>query len=508
MAGKHAIRQQARRLFVFGLAIILMFAGFSLNSLAQDGKRLKKPQTPSLLPPNFPVLRMLDADVDDFIEVVRARAISKVTGKGLSVAVIDTGINKNHVDFIGKIIPGQNFSDEANPSDPTIDLDGHGSNVAGIIAGRQVDPSEAAATQSLHTGIAPDAKIIPLKVFPGGEFDKVNAALQWVLVNHATNHIGAVNMSLGTAENLTSVAGIDDPARNKTIDLIRQLRTKKVAVVVSAGNDFKAFSPNQGMGFPAICQETISVGALFPKDAETIDPPLRVYVDGTILNFAVKGRCTPFSQRLSVAAGGAFQTDIFAPGFNVTSAGPANPSDPASSLRNQTVDDGTSQASPVTCGIVLLLQQHYRDKLGTTDLPSVDLVENCLRASGTFIDLEDNTRMKMTPVQSTAATLNVLNAVKSLKFLDDFLNNTTPALATAQLQKHFSDLLGSGKSAPQVLIDECLNVAKKNDLIDTAAAIRHLNNRFRSDIANIQFQVLHTKEQLSNDLKVLNQSIK
>ena len=105
-------------------------------------------------------------------------------------------------------MPGKNFSTEGMPDDTT-DFDGHGSNVAGIIAAKQVAPIEG-----MPTGIAPEAKIIPLKVFPGGQFGKLNAALQFVLDgidDYKTQFgvtISAVNMSLGSGENLQDVGGI------------------------------------------------------------------------------------------------------------------------------------------------------------------------------------------------------------------------------------------------------------------------------------------------------------
>ena len=96
-------------------------------------------------------------------------------------------------------------------------------------------------------------------------------------------------------------------------------------MTVAAGNDYFAFNPAQGMGFPAICPETVSVGAVYDTN---IGPngdgsPLVTYVDGAQVFQAVAGRCTVFSQRLGTGSDehNPFRTDIFSPGFIVTSIG-------------------------------------------------------------------------------------------------------------------------------------------------------------------------------------------
>lgn len=475
----------------------MLCGGLSGTASAQhDDRFYKQPKTPILLPPMFPAVSMLqDAEVDDFIQVVQARMSIGVTGRGLTVAVIDTGINPDHVDFQGKIIPGKNFSDAAADFGTT-DFNGHGSNVAGIIAGRMVDLHESLATRSMHTGIAPDAKIIPLKVFPGGGFDKINAALEWVVEHQSKHDISVVNMSLGSDDNFNDVSLIQDSVRRSQLKLIEKLREMKVVVTVAAGNHYKDFNPVQGMGFPAICRETLSVGAIFDKDLQPQGgPPLQVYEDGSLVNFALAGRCTPFTQRLSSEEGKRFRTDIFAPGFHVTSAGPAIQADPAAGKRNQTVDDGTSQASPVTAGVVLLLQQRYRDRLGANSLPPVDLIEECLREGGQeFVDLNDAMARKMANVVSTGAGFRRLNALGSLKYLDKKLDfSATRPQAIALLQKRYQDLLGVSTPAPESLIQKCLEETGGRDQINADKALRYLEKRFSSEVTRIRSNLLQAK---------------
>jgi subtilisin family serine protease len=413
----------------------LMTAAWGGAALGQE-TAYEPPPTPRLLPDDAPGLGLADAEVDAFVRIPDAREQFHVSGKGLAVVVIDSGVNPVHISFQGQLLPGKNFSTDGNETDTT-DRDGHGSNVAGIIAAKAVDPSEL-----MPTGIAPEAKIIPLKVFPGGEFDKINAALQWVLDNRdryeADHHvtISVVNMSLGSSQNLKSLPGNLADVLKTQRSLIKQLRDKDVAVTVSAGNAYKAFNPNQGMGFPAICPETISVGAVFdtrvPPHAD--GTPLITYKGGASVFRGEPGRLVVFSQRLGEDEGREFRTDIFAPGFIVTSMGPLVPAgsgqDPT---RTRTTDDGTSQASPVTAGVVLLLQHFYRLQNASiglaNNLPTVDVIEASLRQGGEQIrDVEDDLARQMDNVESCGATFVRLDAVKAISFLKDQLRGDLQAL--------------------------------------------------------------------------------
>ena len=72
-------------------------------------------------------------EIDSFLWVSRARAAFDVTGKELTAAVLDTGLNTRHVDFSGRVVAQVNLTNDngANPDDAT-DGNGHGTNVGGI----------------------------------------------------------------------------------------------------------------------------------------------------------------------------------------------------------------------------------------------------------------------------------------------------------------------------------------------------------------------------------------
>lgn len=316
--------------------------------------------------PAFPFL----IEVDDFLWVTRARDAFHVDGAGLTVAVLDTGLNSAHVDFAGRVPAQKNFTGDngGNPDDAE-DGNGHGTNVGGIIV-----------ADGDHRGIAPGAQIIPLKVLSnsgGGSFASVSQALQWVIDNRDAFNITAVCMSLGDSGNYTSDANLQgDPVRDK----IQALRQARVAVVIAAGNDFFTHNSSQGMGYPAIISECVSVGAVYDAEEGGFS-----YSSGARAFSTRAGQITPFSQRLHYSVNRRSRTDIFAPGAPVTSSGINGPN-------GESTQHGTSQAAPVITGLILLMQDFHQRAAG--ELPDVDDLVTWLRRGGVTIrdgdDEDDN----------------------------------------------------------------------------------------------------------------------
>jgi subtilisin family serine protease len=121
------------------------------------------------------------------------------TGKGVWVAVLDTGIDSTHPDLQGRVVDCYNARAGEDPTDfpnpyPCMDYNGHGTHIAGIIA---ADMSSSSGGQSLRIGIAREAKLIAVRVLEnaGGGFvsDLING-LSWV---YSRPYIRVVNMSLG-----------------------------------------------------------------------------------------------------------------------------------------------------------------------------------------------------------------------------------------------------------------------------------------------------------------------
>lgn len=327
-------------------------------------------------------------ETSEFIRAVLARDKYKVNGRDLTAAVLDTGLNLKHEDFTGKILAQHNFTtDNMGQVDNATDGNGHGTNVGGIIV-----------ANGIHTGIAPGGRIVPLKVLSNGGsggWGGMIKALEWVQTNADTHKITVVNISISDGQN--HVADTFVTERKKIRDLIAALREKRIPVVVSAGNDFFVHQSKQGMGFPAICRETISVGAVYDANIGGAV----TYKSGAIATTTGAGRYTPFSQRLHSSVDANLATDIFAPGAPLTSAG-------IQGTQGESIQHGTSQAAPVVSGVILLLQEYYRKS--AEELPTAEQLERWIRP-GTLAkdgdDEDDN-------VTNTNLDFGYIDAMKAL----------------------------------------------------------------------------------------------
>lgn len=158
-------------------------------------------------------------------------------GDGVVVAVIDTGIDADHPEFLGRVFKPQNFTRETS-----MDTEGHGTHVAGIIAGQT-------------TGVAPEARIMPLKVFGEGDGLQFQDAFRYILDHNHTasdaDKVMVVNCSWG---------GPYDPVIHW---LIRRLNSEGVTVVCSAGNAGDGDPTTEEMfNWPGFLWEPITVGAV------------------------------------------------------------------------------------------------------------------------------------------------------------------------------------------------------------------------------------------------------
>ena len=127
-----------------------------------------------------------------------------LTGAGIGVAVIDSGVTMWHDDLTNHTSTQYPYGDQrvsafvdfVNGALTPYDDNGHGTHVAGLIAGNGYD------SNGLKGGVAPDASLVSLKVLDAngvGSISNVIAALEWVLANHATYNIRVVNLSVGAA---------------------------------------------------------------------------------------------------------------------------------------------------------------------------------------------------------------------------------------------------------------------------------------------------------------------
>src|SRR5436853_1913236 len=144
-------------------------------------------------------LRCLLSAAFDLIGLTALRsdpAFSDIDGRGVSVAVIDTGLDTTHPLIAPNYLAG---ADEVNGGTTPTVTNPHGTHVAGIIGAR------ADSSRGFDGGVAPHVGLIGINVFSsssGGEVSadnrSIEKALQWVIDHHTQYKIVAVNMSLGS----------------------------------------------------------------------------------------------------------------------------------------------------------------------------------------------------------------------------------------------------------------------------------------------------------------------
>ena len=174
---------------------------------------------------------------------------SGYTGKGVDIALIDTGVSPvEGLNTPGKIVYGPDLSLESqSPALRNLDTNGHGTFMAGLIAGRDstVTAPYSAAPASAYRGMAPDARIISLKVATadgGADVSQVIAAIDWV-VQHAHDpgfNIRVINLSYGT--NSKQSYGVDPLA------YAAEQAWKKGIVVVAAAGQHRLPARQRGTG--------------------------------------------------------------------------------------------------------------------------------------------------------------------------------------------------------------------------------------------------------------------
>jgi len=263
------------------------------------------------------------------------------TGKGVDVALVDTGVAPVKGLTSGNVVNGPDLSFDSQHADVRyLDSYGHGTHMASIIAGRdqKEDPAEYAKPDRFH-GIAPDARIISIKVGASdgaADVSQVIAAIDWVATHAHDNglNIRVLNLSYGT-----------DSKQDYHLDPLAYAAQaawrKGVLVVVAGGNDGTA---NVDLANPASDGNLLAVGAEDPMGSLDL-------ADDTVPAFANRGT----SKR---------HVDIVAPGVHVLGLrvpnGLIDQNYPTARVGTRFFrGSGTSQATAVVSGAAALLFQRY-----------------------------------------------------------------------------------------------------------------------------------------------------
>jgi subtilisin family serine protease len=239
---------------------------------------------------------------------------SGFTGKGVTVAVLDSGVDTTHPDLAGKVRESRNFT-----TGPDGDTVGHGTHVASTIAG------SGAASGGRYKGVAPDAALVSGKVCESFCLDsEVIAGMQWAAADAGAT---VVNMSLG---------GTDTPEIDPVEEAVNRLTAEHGTLfVISAGNLGPAAGSVQS---PGSAEAALTVGAVDRTDAlaRTSSRGPRVGDDG-------------------------LKPDITAPGVDIIAARAAGTELGTAVNDRYTMLSGTSMAAPHVAGTAALLAQRHPD---------------------------------------------------------------------------------------------------------------------------------------------------
>ncbi|RZD33680.1 MAG: hypothetical protein CXT75_11325 [Methanobacteriota archaeon] len=262
------------------------------------------------------------------------------TGEGVSVAIIDTGIDPNHVGI-------NDFDDDPTTDDPKVvafydaldgsgddgsgttqayDDHGHGSHCAGITAGTgSIDDGPMSTGETPYRGVAPGATLVGVKVLDGsgsGSFAEVMKGMEWTIDNQIKYNIRSASMSLGGAW----VSELTQEQEERVTTLANEMVAHGIALMIAAGNS-AAYGT---IGTPGAAKDVITVGA------------------------------TEDSRQLAVySSKGPTHEGQIKP--NIAAIGSAVMSVEANSGNAYVSMSGTSMATPMVAGMAVLLHQANPD---------------------------------------------------------------------------------------------------------------------------------------------------
>lgn len=239
---------------------------------------------------------------------------SGYTGKGIKVAVLDTGVDQAHPDLRGVETLEKNFSTSSDAKDRY----GHGTHVASILAG------SGAKSGGRYKGVAPGVKLLDGKVLAddgSGSMSTIVSGMQWAVDQGAK----VVNMSLGYG---------DEPGTDPLEAAVARL-SGKALFVVSAGNEG---GETLTIKSPGSAPAALTVGAVDKQDA--------------LAGFSSRGPTLD----------GVPKPDITGPGDDITAAQTTQSEEPSS--EGYTSKSGTSMAAPHVAGAAALVLQQHPDWTG------------------------------------------------------------------------------------------------------------------------------------------------
>lgn len=300
------VGRRARRAASFVLVCLSLAA--MLAVVAPGGASAAPPREADCRPPqHHQVIR-------DVPWHVRRYGLDRVwpltTGAGMSVAVVDSGVDAAHPQLRGRVAPGRDFLYGAKTADS--DCVGHGTGVASLIAG-------AVAADVGFAGLAPGARIVPVRVSEQLRLDDGQSRGRTVSAGDFAKAIRYAADSGATVMNLSVYFFTDDRGVR---DAIAYARSKDIVIVAAVGNAHNAADgATDPVPYPAAYDGVVGVGAV---DEAGVRAP--------------ESQVGPF-------------VDLVAPGVNVTMA--------ANRSRDHWVAQGTSFAAPQVAATAALVRARW-----------------------------------------------------------------------------------------------------------------------------------------------------
>ncbi|WP_112242042.1 S8 family peptidase [Kribbella monticola] len=243
------------------------------------------------------------------------------TGKGVKVAILDTGIDETHPDLQGKVSVSKNFT-----GDPSVaDGFGHGTHVASIITGT------GAASGGKYKGVAPDVSLLIGKVLDHtgfGDESDVIAGMEWAAAQGAR----VVNLSLG------GPAPVDEAQDPGALAVDKLSASTNTLFVVAAGNS----GGKSTIGSPGVAEAALTVASVDKADH--------------LASYSSRGPL-PYNDRVD-------KPDIAGPGSDIVAARAAGTTMGSPVDDYYTTASGTSMATPHVAGAAAILAQEHPDWTG------------------------------------------------------------------------------------------------------------------------------------------------
>ena len=294
-------------------------------------------------------------------------------GTGVGVAVVDSGIAASDV-FGSRIAAFYDFTTGVAVAAPPSDQYGHGTHVAGLIAG------SGTPSGGVYPGIATNATLIGLKVLDGvgsGYTSNVISALEFAVTQKQALGIDVINLSLGHPV-------FEPTATDPLVQAVEAASRAGIVVVVSAGNFGKNATTGEvgyaGIASPGNAPSAITVGALDIKGTRTP-------VDDSVASYSSRGPTWYDGQA---------KPDVVAPGHALTAVATASSylfqtyvnarvTSSSDSVNKYLRLNGTSMAAGVTSGVVALTIEAHRRSFWSAPPLSPNTVKAILQFSATSV---------------------------------------------------------------------------------------------------------------------------